>query len=272
MTARWGRRALRVGKTARGAAVACALAAASLHAGCGETKGLILGEAPGGAEPPIAPDAAVAAPLPDASPYFLDAGPPCAACSVPVALDGATLTAQQGGTGGTPYTDTCPGNEVIIGYQGFLTPASVGLILVGGIQAVCADLVTSGSAPVQITTSVGATLPIRGMSQDSPWTQTCPANEVVVGFSGQSGDDLDQVAFECAPWFVSGSNDDAGGALSIGSIDTFPPSGGDGGMPFEVACPPGQMARGDNGRSGQWIDAFGLVCGTPSLAADGGAP
>ena len=41
--------------------------------------------------------------------------------------------------------------------------------------------------------------------------------------------------------------------------------GGDGGSAFQDGCPLGQMARGSNVRSGEWVDAFGLICGTPSL-------
>jgi hypothetical protein len=56
----------------------------------------------------------------------------------------------------------------------------------------------------------------------------------------------------------------------MGASVTLPAAGGDGGMPFEQACPAGQLARGEALRSGEWIDAFGLVCGTPVLAPDAG--
>ena len=93
-----------------------------------------------------------------------------------------------------------------------------------------------------LTTSAGATLPIRGTSQDSPWTQLCPTCEVVVGFSGRSGAALDQVAFVCAPLVISDS--DAGSVLAVGLQTTLTPAGGDGGTPYDVACLPGQVAQG----------------------------
>src|SRR5579859_2476574 len=86
--------------------------------GCGETRGVILGEP--------APEAGV----------VLEAGAAaeggCVGCPRSIVLSGDAATPQQGGsTGGTPFGDTCPGEQVVIGYQGFLTdPAMVGLELV----------------------------------------------------------------------------------------------------------------------------------------------
>jgi hypothetical protein len=242
-----------VGATTRSAVVVGALSLPGVLAACGVTEGLILGEAP------LADAGQADAGQVESASMSLDAEP------LLLTLSGQSLTDQHGGDGGTAYTDLCPLGQAVIGYQGFLTAPSVGLILVGGIQALCGELVLTGPT---ITTTAGATLTIRGESQASPWTQTCPANEVVVGFVGRSGDDLDQVAFQCAAWTVSG---DAGSALSSGSIVTLAPAGGDGGTPYEDGCPSGQVARGSNLRAGEWVDAFGLVCGTLGLGpADGG--
>jgi hypothetical protein len=257
MTARRGHAAPPVGRAAR----ILSLFGAGILAACGETKGLVLGESPeldagaGVDANALAPPDADA-PSDDAA--HLDAG------SLPVTLSGQSLTTQQGGPPGTTYADTCPGNQAVIGYDGFLTPASVGLILVGGVQAVCGDLYLSGSSD-QIATSVGATLPMRGDSQANYWTQMCPANEVVVGFSGRSGADVDQLAFECAPWLAPASSDGSA-ALTIGTRVTLSPAGGDGGTAFSpVECPPGELARGSNVIAGDWVDEFGLICGTPTL-------
>ena len=212
---------------------------------CGETTGVILGE--------VAGDAPVEAPP------LADGG-----TSLQVVLSGESATAQQGGTTGTPYTDVCPGNQAVIGYRGFLTGPQVGATLVGAIQTVCGQLSMNGASPASMTTAAGATLPMRGTAQDMAWTQMCPADEVVVGFSGRSGADLDQVAFDCAPWIAQGGT---GGALAVGTAIPSTAAGGDGGTPFQDdLCPSGQLARGSNLRAGAWVDAFGLVCGTPTLA------
>jgi hypothetical protein len=124
--------------------------------------------------------------------------------------------------------------------------------------------------PYALTTSAGATLPVRGTSQTSPWTQLCPPDQVVIGFVGNAGDALDHVAFVCAPW--AAANGSAGAPLAMQMpATTLAAAGGDGGMPFQELCPSGQLAVGSNLHSGQWVDAFGLVCGTPTtLAPDGG--
>jgi hypothetical protein len=239
----------------------CAGVCAGLCA-CGETRGLILGELSGDGS-------AFEAAFPDAAETDGGVHPEggCAGCSYTIVLDGASSTAVQGGSTGTAFTDTCPGNQAVIGYQGFLTGPNVSILLVGGIQTLCGDLSLAGaSGPV--TTSAGDTLPMRGASQNSPWTQTCPANEVVVGFSGRSGSDLDQIAFVCAAWSAKPSG--SGEAMTMGATDTLTSVGGDGGTPYQHACPPGELARGSTGGSGLWVDSFGLVCGTPSIVIDGG--
>ncbi len=109
---------------------------------------------------------------------------------------------------------------------------------------------------------------MRGASQTSPWVSMCPADEVVVGFTGTSGSGFDQVAFVCAP--LSAPEAGAGDPLSIGPTTTLASVGGSGSDAYQDACPSGQVARGSNSRSGEWVDAFGLVCGTPTLSLDGG--
>jgi hypothetical protein len=263
MTARRGLRTPRVGGAARAAVVLVGLGSGALAA-CGETRALILGEVP-------FVDSGVS--IVDAG-LLVDVGAPvdagCAACSLPIALTGTSQTTQYGGDSGTTYTDTCPSDQAVIGYQGFLTPPAVGLLLVGAIQAVCGKLASSEAPPYALSTTAGATLPVRGISQTGPWTQSCPPDQVVVGFEGNSGDAFDQVAFVCAPWSAAGGT--PGGALTMGTPTSLSAIGGDGGMPFHESCPSGQLAIGSNLRAGEWIDAFGLVCATPTTVAGDGGP
>jgi hypothetical protein len=227
---------------------------------CAGTTGLVLGEASSADAAGV--DSLTGMTTAEAG-VAADAG--CPICPDPVALSGLSLTAQQGGNGGTAYTDTCPGSQAVIGYQGYITPASVGLILIGGIQALCAEVFLSASG---IETSPGATLPMRGTSQDGPWMQICPAGQVVVGFSGHSGLDLDRVAFECAQ-LVTSEGEAGEELLSLETEVTLAAAGGDGGSPYEVSCPSGQVARGSNLFAGEWVDSFGLVCGSPALVPEG---
>jgi hypothetical protein len=120
----------------------------------------------------------------------------------------------------------------------------------------------------QVMVVAGATLAPRGLARSNPWTRMCPPNQVVVGFSGRSGLSLDQVSFACAHWHVASS----GQTLVSEASSLLAPVGGTGGSAFDDACPPGRLARGINLRADQWIDAFGLACGTPILSPDSGAP
>jgi hypothetical protein len=80
---------------------------------------------------------------------------------------------------------------------------------------------------------------------------------------------VDELSFACAHWVVS--DVDGSPALTIDRMSTLPPAGGDGGDPFPaVSCPSGEIAVGTALRTGFWLDAFSLVCGTPSLQFDAG--
>jgi len=65
---------------------------------------------------------------------------------------------------------------------------------------------------------------------------------------------------------------DEGCPVGLGGLTTFdfqsPTWGGGGGSPFDLACPSGQFVTGIIGRSGSRVDAFGVVCGTPTLVED----
>lgn len=229
-------------------------------AACGTTTGVVLG-APAAGGPQPSEGSLAEASTPEAAG---EGGSPLVDVSVEV--NGDAATGEQGGATGTPFTDVCPDDEVVIGYQGFLSGPGVGLTLIGGIQTMCGSLSVNPSSPGQVLTAEGAILPLRGAGQGNAWTQSCPADQVVVGFAGRSGADLDQVAFECAPWAVE---PDGGGGLSAGVAVTLGAAGGDGGAPYMDTCPAGLLARGSVGRSGEWVDAFGLLCGTPALASAG---
>ena len=222
-------------------------------AGCGnETRGLVLGEVETG----------IPLQTIDAADVVLDAG--CPLCDAAILLDGDTTTAAHGGDGGAPYIDTCPGNQVVIGYQGYVTNVlDAGDELVGSIQTICGQLAIGGASMDQVVTSPGATLSARGQSPDSPWTQMCPANQTVIGFEGQSGEYLDRIAFTCAHWTATTTPN--GVVLARDMTDTAVAQGGDGGTAFQESCPAGQVARGSAIRAGFWIDSFALICTTPTL-------
>jgi hypothetical protein len=218
--------------------------AAALLLACTGTEGYVLSVVGNDAPEAGAPfDAGVVAPP----------GP----TSITVAEGGTTSL--QGGTGGNEHVDVCPGDQVLVGLQG--TIDDPGIVLVGSVQGLCGSLGINGA---RVTVTPGASLSTWG-GDGGPvtWTEACPAGEVMVGVEGRSGAALDAIAVDCARWTVETT--DAGAALTMGSTDTSATNGGDGGTAFSAPCPSGEMARGSDLRAGFWIDAYGLVCGVPTL-------
>jgi hypothetical protein len=226
---------------------------AALLAGCQATVGLVLGEQ--------APDAAAGADATTVETSVSDAGGgPEHASPVVVELSGDATTSKYGSeTGGMPFLDLCPDGEAVVEVQGSLQPGFP-MLLVSSIQGSCASMAVDPSSG-QVTTAPGTVLPLHGTGPADAWTQTCPAGQVVVGFVGRSGIALDQAAFECTSLAV---NLDAG-SFSMGPLVVLVAAGGDGGLPFRTECPAGQLAHGLVGRSGDWIDEFGIACASPTL-------
>jgi hypothetical protein len=154
-----------------------------------------------------------------------------------------------------------------MGYTGGTTDPDAGYDWIGiaRIEAQCGALALDGSS---VVVSPGVTLPQHGGWPGPGWEQQCPPDQVVVGFSGRSGQYVDQIGFQCGQWVTS--TNVQGDSLSMNATTTLPLVGGDGGTPFSVACPVGQMAIGSALRSGFWLDSFSLVCGTPALEWDAG--
>ncbi len=195
----------------------------------------------------------------------------CDECALdPIRVQDSSRTRQHGGSGGDPSTDLCPGNQVIIGFQGWLTPPEVGILLIGGIQALCGELTLGGPQHDQVVVAPGQLTPLRGLARDAYWTRMCPPDAIVVGFNGRSGIAVDQLTFQCAHWFVASTP--TGTTLSSELPTPLDPIGGTGGSSYRDGCPLGQMARGTDVRSDQWVDAFGLICGAPSIHVDASAP
>jgi hypothetical protein len=183
-----------------------------------------------------------------------------AICPTSIATGGPTATPMYGATGGTAYGDICPPGEGIVGYTGSTTNNQP--IVVGQLQTICGKLSIAGSSPCQITVSPGTTLPARGTNpRTAPWTERCPSNQVVVGFHGRAGYDLDALGIDCAPLAVS----KAGNGVLHGPITSMPTQGGPTGPTFQDGCRPDQLAVGSNLQAGQIVYALGLFCATASL-------
>jgi hypothetical protein len=165
-------------------------------------------------------------------------------------------------TGGDPYTDHCPADQVLTGFPGLLSSSG----WLAHIQAHCAALVVSADAPYTVSSAATSTTPMHGEQGDvtQPWTSLCLDGAVVVGFGGREGSFFDQLIVYCAPILVSGSPGNF--TFSLGADYALPPAGGSGGTPFPRAdCPPDEVAQGVNLRTGYHVDSIQLICG--ALAA-----
>src|SRR6185295_15209559 len=165
---------------------------------------------------------------------------------------------------GQPNNDGCPAGQAVRGYAGEILNGSTGGL--DALQVLCGALsvVTSGSN-CQVTVSSGATLPLRGgLVGDPPLNQVCPANQVVVGIHGRSGNWIDQFAVDCAPLVLTKNG--ATYQVSKGAVTSFPATQGNptGGSPYDDQCPSNEVGGGTIIRARTWPDQIALVCTTPT--------
>jgi hypothetical protein len=114
--------------------------------------------------------------------------------------------------------------------------------------------------------SEAGSLPLRGAANQSGqgWSRSCPAGEVVVGFSGRNGWYIDQLTFHCAAPQVGEDAD--GFFVALGVAAPLAAIGGAGGDPIpETYCPIGQVATRQRGRAADDLDRFGLGCANVDL-------
>jgi hypothetical protein len=191
-----------------------------------------------------------------------DGSASAASCPSSISFTGTTETPLRGGNSGSPYSDSCPAGEVVVGFilsQNSSPPATVGEMTV-----IC-GAISIKQANCEINIGPGATLPTRGATANTPpVTQQCPPNQMVVAIQGASGSYLVRLGAGCAPLTLSrvGSTYQA----TVGSITWFSPEGGSGGTSFVDPCPTGQIANGAFTRSGLFMDAADLICSTPVLS------
>jgi hypothetical protein len=181
-------------------------------------------------------------------------------------LVGSDSTAQAGNvTGGTAYNDACPAGQVLTGLGGSTTTTTTAA-LNRQITGHCGVVQISGAT---VTIKAGATLPTRGAAGLAPFTRDCPANQVVVGYSGRAGLLVDQIVLTCAP-LSSTASAATGAALTVGATtSTLAAIGGTGGTALTaVRCPTGEVATTTRLRAGDNLDAFGLACAKPTVGAN----
>jgi hypothetical protein len=194
----------------------------------------------------------------------VEAGPPAAPTAVSIGTQTTPSEVRAPGVGGTTYSDLCPANQVLIGFKGTVDAAG-GQTYLRSVQGICGTLTVTGSGTYAVAVTQAGQLPVRQSASAVAQSVNCGANQVIVGFGGRSGGFIDALRFRCAPLTIGGASPNY--TLALGSIVTTGIIGGaTGGSDFaDIDCASGMVAVGQAPHAGAAIDAFGLVCATPSL-------
>ncbi len=176
-------------------------------------------------------------------------------------------TAQRGFTDNPPTTESCPAGTVLMGLDVW---DNDGGDYIWGVQAVCGKpeiAPGAGADEYRVLVNKRSSQALQGTAQGSASTQLlCPANQVVVGFSGRSGQWMDALGLRCAPLEVTGAPGSE--VLGVGSpVTSTSQLGGPGGGAYpDTDCGSGMMASGTTvNLYDVYVSGFGLTCTTPSI-------
>ena len=152
------------------------------------------------------------------------------------------FTPAAGGNGGAPFTLACEANEVLVGVRGSTAT------YVQQVGPLCVRVNQSGQwigSPVErgITGTAGTT----------GYTKSCPVNSAISGFRGRFSQYVDQLDFECRPLTSNGKLTGTGTFLGAVGPNTGTAQG-----PWR--CDSSNPGFALYGRSGSWMDNFGLQC------------
>ena len=147
-----------------------------------------------------------------------------------------------GGNGGGAFTLSCEANEVLVGVRGSTAT------YVNQVAPQCVLVNASGQwvgSPVErgITGTAGTT----------NYTKSCPVNSAISGFRGRFSQYVDQLDFECRTLTADGHL--SGNGSFLGAVG---PATGTAAGPWR--CDSGNPVFALYGRSGSWMDSFGMQC------------
>ena len=152
------------------------------------------------------------------------------------------FTPAAGGAGGGPFTLACEAGEVMVGVRGSTAT------YVNQVGPLCVTVNQSGQwigAPVARG--------ITGGAGPNAFTKACPANNAISGFRGRFSAYVDQLDFECRALTSNGKLTGTGTFLGAVGANTGAAQG-----PWR--CDSGNPGYAVYGRSGSWMDNFGIQC------------
>jgi hypothetical protein len=263
-----------------------ALLSALVWQGCSETTDLVLrpeGEVDASVARDADSDKSEVSPITDsanasdAADVIVDACKTCSG-SIVLNLSNAVTSMLWGGDGGRQFPpDRCGVGEAVVGYQGTvngntLVNNDAAVAVIGSIQAMCGRLLSDDSATT-VTWVQSASLPVRGTPTTMFWFAQCNTDEVVVALKGGYGDAFDQIDVICGKIQLA--------PATGGKVVTVDPTagrlvgqaGGDGfGATYDFSCGKDKIVIGSVVHAGLLIDAFGVICATPTFVPfDGGS-
>lgn len=164
---------------------------------------------------------------------------------LPVTLSQTQESLHNGGTGGGPYLDYCPGGSVAVGLKGVLKDDG----WASRTQLMCR---TVNYANTEFTSSaVGTT--VRGGDNGTAMSSLCSTGAMTgVDVYGSLGTYINAYKTRCNSVFAG----------EPANPTTAPISGPSFGNVVASNCPLGEYVIGIRGRSGSWLDQLGVVCGT----------
>jgi len=214
----------------------------------------------------------------DAADVIVDA---CKTCSGTIVLtDPLQSPMLWGGDGGRQFPpDRCGAGEAVVGYLGTINGNALvnndaAVAVIGSIQTICGHLLSDDAATtVTWAPSTFPSLPARGTATTMLWSVQCNTDEVVVALKGGYGDAFDQIDVICGKIQLSPANG--------GKVVTVDPTagrlvghaGGDGfSATYDFSCGSNKIVTGSVVHAGALIDAFGVICATPTFVPfDGGS-
>jgi hypothetical protein len=159
----------------------------------------------------------------------------------------AQNTTTAGGTGGTSYTLKCPEGQVLTGlganYGGW----------VDTMMAFCRTVDVSTGLTVEASETTTQRTGKIHFGSDYHWYK-CPSGFAVKSFAGRAGWYVNLIEATCRKLGTSGRTQSESKDLDY--LGNF------GGEPYSTrSCGEAKPAIGVYGKSGEYIDSFGLICG-----------
>jgi YVTN family beta-propeller protein len=150
-----------------------------------------------------------------------------------------------GGNGGSAFALSCASDQIAVGVAG--RASTTDYIYQLALQ--CARVDQFGHWVGDPVAGAGST----GGTGGTPFTKTCPRDTAISGFSGRSATYVNQLNFECKA--LTGFGRVTGAAQALGAVGST-----QGNAQASMSCGTSNPVYALYGRSGSWIDNFGMQC------------